>query len=493
MLKKVLTEGSFGMKSKMDLRRSLFTLVPIAIILLQSIAFGQLLFEKEEYALRRQKLMDRIPDGIALILGARSATANYGNFQNNDFMYFTGVEIPNAVLIIDGKRRESIIFFTISERQARSENIRLDLVRRPTEVTGIEKAYPLERFRSYLSQQFTTHLSRQKDVGANFFSTIYTSFKPEELMRETSNSKLNILLSSMTYNEWDGRLTRELQLIDHLKKRFPAVSVKDCSEMIWDLRMIKSPAEIAFMREAARIGVKAHIGVIESTQPGVHERELAALFEFICKKEGAQDLAFRTIISSEENHPFLHYNKYNRVLQDGDFLVVDAGPDFGYYDTDISVSFPSNGRFSPRQRELYEACRMIHKVCMSLYRPGATCMEIGAKAREILEREGYDLSKDVFTEMRYFKEGSCTHFVGMATHDSGGPDVDFNGPLAPGMVIACDTFAVFPEENLGVRIEDTVLITEDGYENLSEGLPRKIGEIEALMKNQGILQMIEKK
>ena len=99
--------------------------------------------------------------------------------------------------------------------------------------------------------------------------------------------------------------------------------------------------------------------------------------------------------------------------------------------------------------------------------------------------------KDVFAEMRYFREGGCTHFVGMATHDSGGPDVDFNGPLIPGMVIACDTFAVFPEENLGVRIEDTVLITEDGYENLSEGFPREIEEIEAHMKNQCILQMIK--
>jgi Xaa-Pro aminopeptidase len=480
------------MKSKMKLKGSIFVLVPIAIILLQSISFGQLLFEKEEYALRRQKLMDRIPDGIGIIFGARTATANYGNFQNNDFMYFTGVEIPNSVLIIDGKRRESVIFFAISERQARGENLSLDLVRRPIEVTGIEKAYPLERFSSYLSQQFTNHLSRQKEVASNFFYTIYTPFKPEELMRETSNSKLRVLLDSMTYNEWDERLTRELQLVEHLKKRFPRISVKDCSEMIWDLRMIKSPAEIAFMREAARIGVKAHIEVMKSARPGVPEHELAALFEFICKKEGAQDLAFRTIISSEENHPFLHYNKYNRVLQDGDFLVVDAGPDFGYYDTDISISFPANGRFSPRQQELYEACNEIHKACMSLYTPGITCMEIGAKAREVLEKEGYDLSKDVFTEMRYFKEGSCTHFVGMATHDSGGPDLDFNGPMVPGMVIACDTFAVFPEENLGVRIEDTVLITEDGYENLSEGLPREIEEIEALMKNQGILQMIEK-
>jgi Xaa-Pro aminopeptidase len=106
--------------------------------------------------------------------------------------------------------------------------------------------------------------------------------------------------------------------------------------------------------------------------------------------------------------------------------------------------------------------------------------------------KNYDLSKDVFSKMRYFKEGGCTHFVGMATHDSDGPDANFNGPLLPGMVIACDTFTVFPEEDLGVRIEDTVLITEDGYDNLSKGLPREIEEIEALMKSGGILQMIEK-
>jgi Xaa-Pro aminopeptidase len=466
--------------------------ISIMICLVSSVSFCQLHFDKEEYALRRQNLMDRIPDGIAVIFGARTATANYGHFQNNNFMYFTGVEIPNSVLIIDGKRRESAIFFSISEHEARGENISVDLVRNPEEVTGIENAYPRERFSSYLDQQFTTHLSRQTERAENYFNTIYTPFKPEERMRETSNNKMDTLLNTMTYNEWDGRLTRELQLVKHLEERFPMVDIKDCSEMIWKLRMIKSPAEISFMREAARIGVKAHIEVMKSTQPGVPESKLASLYEFVCKKEGAQDLAFRTIISSAENHPFLHYNKYNRVLKDGDFLVVDAGPDFCYYDTDISVSFPANGRFTPRQRELYEACNEIHKACMKLYKPGITCMEIGEKAREILENKNYDLSKDVFSKMRYFKEGGCTHFVGMATHDSGGPDVNFNGPLLPGMVVACDTFTVFPEEDLGVRIEDTVLITEDGYENLSEGLPREIEEIEALMKAEGILQVIEK-
>jgi len=467
--------------------------VSIVILLLDhSFVFGQLTFEKEEYALRRQRLMDRIPDGVAVVFSARSATANYGEFQNNNFMYFSGVEIPNAVLFIDGKRRESALFFTISERQARGENISLDLVRQPAEVTGIENVFPRERFSGYLSAQFSKHLIRQEEVAQSVFSAIYTPYKPEELMRETSNDKLRTLLNTMTYDEWDGRLTREMQFVRRLQERFPMVEIRDCSEMIWQLRMIKSPAEVTLMREAARIGVKAHIEVMRSARPGVHERELAALYEFVSKKEGAQDLAFRTIISSEENHTFLHYNKYNRLLQDGDFLVVDAGPDYAYYDTDISVSFPASGRFSPRQRELYVACNEIHQACMSLYRPGITCMEIGNQARSLLVEKGFDLTKDVFTEMRFFKEGGCTHFVGMATHDSGGPDVNFNGPLQAGMVIACDTFAVFPRENLGVRIEDTVLITEDGYENLSQGLPRDVEEIETLMKNQGILQKIER-
>ncbi len=430
------------------------------------------LFEKSEYAARRQKLMDSIPDGAAIILGARSRGDYNEYYQNNDFMYFSGVEIPNAILVIDGIHRETALFFTISERGARNEGISVDLVREPRAVTGIEKVFPLEEFGLYLER-----LAENPPI-------FYTSFKPEELMRQCTNEAFRALQATMTNDAWDGRLTRELQFVEKLKERYPQVEVKDCSRLIWDLRVIKSPAEIALMRKAARIAVRAHIEVMKSTRPGMHEYELAALYEYLCKKEGAQDLAYYMIICSGENHPYLHYYKHDRLLQDGDFLVIDVGPDLGYYDIDITISYPANGKFTPRQKEVYEACNAVHEACLKVYRPGLTVKEVRQEVREILEKQGFDLSQDYFQKM----QGSFGHYVGMAVHDvGGGPRV-----LQPGMVFANEPLIVYPEENLGVRVEDTILITEDGCENLTEGIPRTVKEIQKLMKKKGIIQVLEK-
>jgi Xaa-Pro aminopeptidase len=448
-------------------------MVLIALFMMAGSLRGSL-FEKSEYAARRQRLMDSISDGVAIILGAQARGDYNEYYQNNDFMYFSGVEIPNAILVIDGIRRETVLFFTISERGARNEGISLDLVREPREVTGIEKVLPVEEFGLYLEGL------AEKENPPIF----YTSFKPEELMRQCTNESYRSLQVTMTNNEWDGRLTRELQFVEKLKGRFPQVEVKDCSRLIWDQRIIKSPAEIALMRKAARIAVRAHIEIMKSTRPGMHEYELAALYEYLCKKEGAQDLAYYMIICSGENHPYLHYYKHDRVLQEGDFLVIDVGPDLGYYDIDITISYPANGKFTPRQKEVYEACNAVHEACLKVYRPGLTIKEARLEVSEILEEQGFDLTKDYFQKMK----GSFGHYVGMAVHDvGGGPRV-----LQPGMVFANEPLIVYPDENLGVRVEDTILITEDGCENLTAGIPRTVNEIQELMKKKGIIQVLEK-
>jgi Xaa-Pro aminopeptidase len=430
------------------------------------------IFTKEEYAARRARLMEKIPDGAAVIFGARLRVDYNEYFQNNDFIYFTGVEIPDAVLIIDGVRKESILFYTVSEREARNVGISLDSIRQPKEVTGIERIYPREEFSAFLSRL------------ADGPRILYTPFRPEELMRECSRDKFRTLQNNMTFDNWDGRLTREMQFVKLLRERFPQVVVRDCSPMIWDLRIIKSPAEIEVMRKAARIAVKAHIEMIKATRPGMYEYEMAALYEYLVKKEGAQDLAYYVIICSGENHPYLHYYKHDRLLQDGDFLVIDVGPDYAYYDIDITVSFPVNGKFTPRQREVYEACNAVHEACMKVYRPGLTREQCRQEVQEILEKQGFDLTKDYFKRMR----GGFGHYVGMAVHDvGGGPSV-----LKAGMVFANEPLCVFPDENLGIRVEDTILITEDGCENLTAGIPRTVKDIEALMEKTGIIQILKK-
>jgi Xaa-Pro aminopeptidase len=425
---------------------------------------GPLLFDKAEYAARRLKLMDKIPDGAAVVLGAWPALG-YGEFiQNNDFLYFTGVDVPNAVLIIDGRRKTSSIFFTLTEGAARNDGISLDFVKNAQAATGIERAASLD--------QFTPALARL--AGQDY--VLYASFKPEELARECSAEKFGILQNAMTLNLWDGRLTRELQFVRNLKERFPQISVKDAAPLIWELRSIKSPAEIDRLRAAGHLGVKAHLAMMKATRVGAPEYEMAAAFDFACKMGGARDLAYNVIISSAENHPYLHYYKHDRVLKDGDFIVVDAGPSLDSYVTDISASYPANGKFSPRQREIYEAAWAVQEACKKIYQPGVEAKDVQPQVLEMLKKQGFAVDKDLF-KIRTMQTG-ISHYVGMAVHDVGGGP---RGQLRPGMVFACDIYAVFPGEDLGVRVEDTLVITENGCENLTPGLPRTIAEIEAFM------------
>jgi len=421
-------------------------------------------FDNAEYAARRAKLMAKIPDGVAVIWGAQPIPSYYRYAQNNDFMYLTGAEIPNAVLIVDGLQKASTLVFTSTEAAARADGIPAELVRDPRGFTGIERVAPIESLDLLLAGI------------ASRSAILYTLFQPEELYREASTEKLRTLQRTMTLNHWDGRLTRELQFVKLFRERFPHVEVRDGSPLIWQLRTIKSPAEIALLRRAGRIGAMAHTAMIKATRPGQYEYELSALFNFVCEKEGAQESAYGVIISSGENHPYVHYNRHDRQLKDGDFIVVDAGPDLDYYDIDITTSFPANGRFTPRQKEVYEASLAVHEANLKVYRPGLTVEQCRKEVEEILRKQGFDLEKDYFKRMR----GGFGHFVGMATHDVGGsPRV-----LEVGMVFANEPYMTWPGEDLGVRVEDTVVITETGCENLTASIPRTVKEIEDAMRGR---------
>jgi Xaa-Pro aminopeptidase len=442
--------------------RSRVILTFVVLVTLATTIAAAPLFDKAEYAARRQKFMDKIPDGAAVLWGARPIGSFYLYAQANDFLYLTGVEIPNAAVIIDGVSKTTTLF----------EGLSAALVKNPREFTGIERVLPFES----LTSQLGALAARSK--------ILYTDFQAEELYREVSREKFSSLQRNMTLNPWDGRLTRELQFVKILKDRFPHLEVRDCSPFIWELRTIKSPAEIDLLRKAAKIGVKAHTAMIQATRPGMFEYEVSAIVNYVMEKEGAQESAYGVIISSGENHPYLHYARHDRKLQDGDILVVDAGPDLDYYDIDITTTFPANGKFTPRQKEVYEAALAVHEANMKVYRPGLTVEQCRKEVEEILTRQGFDLTKDYFKRLR----GGFGHFVGMAVHDVGGsPQV-----LKPGHVLANEPLIVYPAENLGVRVEDTILITETGCENLTAGIPRKVAEIEAAMKKDGIVQILKK-
>ncbi len=429
-----------------------------------------LIFDRNEYSARREKLMNQIPDGIAIIRGAPVPGGDSPFYQYNNMMYFTGMEIPNIILVMDGQTKTSTLFFSLDEDGAKGEGISIALVRNPGKFNGIENVLPYDQFTPWLTAR------------AEKCHTFYAPFKSEELQSEVSAEKTNSLKNSMTKDEWDGRLTRELQFVEQLKKKYPGIEVKDCWNMISDLRKIKSKAEIDVMREAGRIGQQAHIAFIRATGVGVKEIDLANLFEYTCRTLGAQGLAYNTIIMSAENIPYGHYHKYNRTLQNGDFVVLDAGPDYNYYDIDFSTSFPANGKFTPKQRDLYELANGIREVCVKNYKPGVTLKQVGEQVKKYLTENGYDPDEPRFRGL--IRYGGYNHSIGMAVHDGMGT---FRGPdeiLQEGFVFACDMNMMYPEINIGIRLEDTVVITADGCEVLSAGLPRTVAEMEKIMAEE---------
>lgn len=460
----------------MKLRHAAVAAAALAVLAPTVFSAGAL--DRPEFAGRRSRLMEKIGDGAAVFVSAPTPENDYAFRQGHDFFYLTGVELPDAFLVVDGMRKESVLFFTMDEAAADAEAIPLELVRAPTAYTGIERALPADRFSAYLAGL------------AGRSRPLYTPFKPEELGRENSNEKFNALQRSMTLNPWDGRLTRELQFVRQLRDRFPQADVRDVSPLVWDLRKYKSPAELAVMREAARLGVEAHKALMRSTRPGVAERALAAVFEFFCKKDGAQDLAYETIIMSGKNHAYGHYHKYDRVLADGDFIILDAGPDYRNYHVDISTTFPASGRFSPRQRELYEVALGVHEVCLAYYRPGVTLKQVGQAVDTHLTAKGLQAYASDFRGI--VRLGGYNHSIGLATHDVMGNFAGADEVLKPGFVFACDIQLFRLDEQIGIRIEDTVAITETGREVLSAGLPRTVADIEALMKQDGALQLLKK-
>jgi Xaa-Pro aminopeptidase len=248
----------------------------ILCFLLNACALGtyaQLQFDKQEYVTRRENMMAKIPDGIAILRGAPLPPSSTQFFQSNNLMYFTGLEIPDLILVIDGVNRNSAIFLSISENDASEEGIPVELIRLPGLYNGIEKVLPYDSLAGYLKSRLNAGL------------IVYTPFRSEELQQEVSAEKTRSLKESMTDDEWDGRLIRELQFVQKLLEKYPGTEVKDCWAMISDLRKYKSDAEVDMIREAGKIAAKAHLAFIEATTVQSRELDLANLFEYVCMQE----------------------------------------------------------------------------------------------------------------------------------------------------------------------------------------------------------------
>ncbi len=441
-------------------------------------------FSKEEFAQRRSKIFDAIGNNaIALIQGA-SGLPGFSVFrQSNTFYYLTGLESPHAYLLLNGKNRQASVY--LPHRDVATENNQgkvlsaedNELVK---QLAGVEQVKSIE----FLSADL---------IGTGLIRPpaplLYTEFSPAENGND-SRDELLYAQARTSADPWDGESTREALFIQKLRERVPQFEIRDLSPVLDAMRLIKSPKEIELIRKATQI---AGLGIMESmrsTYPGVYEYQLDAAARYQFHLHGARGDAYASIIGGGTNAYMGHYFHKTDVLKDGDLVLMDYAPDYHYYTSDVTRIWPVNGKFSSEQKELYNFIVAYRDALFKYIKPGVTSNEVLDNAAA--DMKPYLVGKK-FVKPAHLKaveeglkfRGHFQHPVGMAVHDVGRVG---GVPLQPGMVFTIDPMIWIHEERLYIRIEDMALVTDDGVENLSAFVPSRLEEVEATIKEKGLIE-----
>lgn len=439
------------------------------------------IFPASEFATRRAAVMQKIGDGVAILQGTTERPGEQPLRQNNEFYYLTGVIEPRAILVIDGHSKRSTLF--LSPTNERREQSMFGPSLTPGDSaekdTGIESVVARD--------QFGTALASAGHNGR----AIFTPFRPEVLGSASPGDP--VALARATKNDpWDGRESREEAFRAKVKTVAPTSEIKDLDPIIDSLRSIKSPREIEVIHEATRI---AGLGIMEAmrdAQPGMHEYELQADAEFVFKKHGSYGPAYFALIATGKNTYYTHYHKDTAILQDGDLVQFDYAPDYDYYTSDVTRIFPANGKFTPRQREMYTIYLRLYQAVMTSIRPYATPADIAKDAVVKMEKivatykftdpKIKDAANSFVDLYRSKPVRSLGHTVGMSVHD-----VPYAAAtLQPGEILTIEPEMRIPDEHLGFRLEDMLLITKTGSVNMSAFVPIEVADIERLMAQPGL-------
>ena len=323
------------------------------------------------------------------------------------------------------------------------------------------------------------------------FDPLDPPFRPEVLGNASSSDTVGHARATKD-DPWDGRASREEVFIQKIKALAPQVNVQDLDPILDNMRAFKSPREIAIIREATRITGLGIMEAMRDAKPGMFEYELQADAEFVFKKYGSQGAAYFALVATGQNTLYSHYHKNTAKLQDGDLVQFDYAPDYKYYVSDVTRVFPANGKFSAWQREYYTIYLRLYQALMASIKVHAAPRDIMKDAVVRMETilAGFKFSdpkiKEAATRFieryRTSRSNSLGHTVGMEVHDVRLP----TEALEPGQLFTIEPAMTIPEMHLGLRLEDVILMTETGYENLSEFVPVDVADIEKLMAETGL-------
>ena len=444
-----------------------------------------------EFAARRARVMEQIGDGAVIIQGAPEIPAYLKFRQNNQFFYLTGVEVPRAILVIDGRVKTSSLFVSPrDERAERSEGPVLVPGHEAERLTGITRVLPRDDFQGVLAQLATQG------------RTLYMPHRPEALGAATPGYTSAHAKKSHD-DPWDGRKSREATFIDRVKEKAPKSSIKDLDPILDAMRLIKSPREIALITEATRIAGLGIMEAMRSAEPGMYEYELEAIADYVFKKHNAQGVGYFALVAAGRNASWPHYHAAQTQTTDGQLVLFDYAPDYKYYTADVTRMFPVNGRFTEDQKELYTIYLRLYQALMTSIRPGRA----GDILKDAVEKMNGVMGSYQFSNPKYREaatrfvdnyrrsaeagtRSSLGHMVGMEVHDVTVPMLD---GLKPGMIFTIEPALTIPDDRVYVRLEDMILITDKGYENLSAFVPSEVQDIETLMAETGFAERERRK
>ncbi|HEX4001579.1 MAG TPA: Xaa-Pro peptidase family protein [Candidatus Acidoferrales bacterium] len=431
-------------------------LVVIAVFCLSQLAQARFRQPNEEYQARRAKLRAAIDAPLVIFgyTGHEDASEVAVFYQEPYFYYLTGHDEPGAALILLPAARnakpsdgpQEILYLPARDLdQEKWEGPRMgpndpDIAAK----TGFQAVEPFDNLKS--------DLERLAKTDPDF----YTLIAPGDEDGYPHFTKMN----------------------DWLRNALPRSTLRDVTSTLDAMRQIKSPGELALLQKAVDLSIEAHLDAMRQMRPGLFEYQIAARMKEVHEWGGCEREAYAPIVGAGFNSTVLHYSALDSEINDGDVVVIDVGGEYGGYAADITRTLRANGKFTPRQREIYDIVLGAQNAAIDAIKPGARLYGEDHSLQQIaaayINTHGRD--KEGRTLGRYFIHG-VSHHLGLDVHDPG----DRTRPLEPGMVVTVEPGIYIPEENLGVRIEDDVLVTKDGHQLLTARLPRNADEIENVM------------
>lgn len=462
----------------------------VSTILAQESDLPSDFLSKEWHKERRAKLREKLPaNSVAVFFASavrnRSNDVDYVYHQDPDFFYLTGYKEPDAVLLIfkdkqtanNGTQYDDIIFVQPRNEQAEMWTGRRLGDKGTKERLGLEQAFNNKEFKKY-NVDFS-----------KFDQILFTDFENDVRDNPRDSADLYSLIEQfkvkVNYPSKDKMALNPEPVKNNL-------NTKGLYNIMGTLRGIKTTEELTMIRKAVSISCMGQREVMKAMKPGMSEREIQGIHEFVFKKYQAEDLGYPSIVGAGHNGCILHYiDNYKPNISNKELILMDLGAEYRGYTADITRTIPVNGKFSPEQKQIYELVLAAQEEAMKVTKAGATFQELTFATQRVINKGLKDLGiiKSEDEKHRYYPHGCC-HHIGLDVHDNGQYD-----RLRENMVITIEPGIYIPENancdkrwwSIAVRIEDDYLITKDGYEHLSISAPRKVEEVEALMKQPSAL------